>query len=33
LDRNKKIKAKLIGVEQVKDFIGHMETEYKEAKK
>ncbi len=33
LDRDKKIKAKLIGVEQVKEFIGHMETEYKEAKK
>jgi thiol-disulfide isomerase/thioredoxin len=28
LDKNKKIKAKRIGVEQVKDIIGEMEKEY-----
>jgi hypothetical protein len=33
LDRNKKIKAKRIGVEQVKDIIKQMEKEYKAVKK
>ena len=33
LDRNKRIKAKRIGVEQVKDIIKQMEKEYKQEKK
>jgi hypothetical protein len=33
LDRNKKIKAKRIGVEQVKDIVKQMEKEYKSEKK
>ena len=33
LDRNKKIKAKRIGVEQVKDIMKQMEKEYKLEKK
>ena len=33
LDRNKKIKAKRIGVEQVKDIVKAMEKEYKAEKK
>jgi hypothetical protein len=33
LDKNKVIKAKKIGSEQIKDIIRNMEAEYKSAKK
>jgi hypothetical protein len=33
LDKNKRIKAKRIGTEQVKDIIAQMEIEYKVNKK
>ena len=33
LDKNKKIKAKRIGVEQVRDIVKAMEYEYNEGKK